>query len=295
MFSILEYLRFNTDIVLVLLCIVFLKRILFVMLEIENIVFPESLDEALTIVRDVAGSVVLGGCGYLRLGSRKIGTAVDLSRLELDTITESPTDVEIGAMVSLRDLETNKITAQLAGGVVARSVENIVGIQLRKCVTIGGSVAGRYPFSDPITALVALDAELLFHGHGRISLQEYLSGKGLRDILVKVIIPKRAWSASFASVRKSATDYAVLNCAVARSGDDFRVVVGSRPSRALRVESAERFLTEKGLTVETAVNAGQLAADNLPFGDNPRGSGEYRKKICPVLVKRALLEVLNAA
>lgn len=265
------------------------------MLEIENIVFPESLDEALATVREVTGSVVLGGCGYLRLGSRKIGTAIDLSRLEMDTITESVTGVEIGAMVSLRDLETNRITAQLAGGVIARSVENIVGIQLRKCVTIGGSVAGRYPFSDPITALMALDAELLFHGHGRISLQEYLSGKGLRDILVKIIIPKREWSASFTSVRKSATDYAVLNCAVSRSGEEYRVVVGSRPNRALRVESAEKFLTENSLTVETAGEAGQVAADNLQFGDNPRGSGEYRKKICPVLVKRALLEVLNAA
>jgi CO/xanthine dehydrogenase FAD-binding subunit len=265
------------------------------MLEIENIVFPESLDEALATVREVTGSVVLGGCGYLRLGSRKIGTAIDLSRLELDRITESATGIEIGAMVSLRDLETDKITAQLAGGVIACSVEKIVGIQLRKCVTIGGSVAGRYPFSDPITALMALDAELLFHGHGRISLQEYLGGKGLRDILVKIIIPKRDWSASFTSVRKSATDYAVLNCAVARSGEEYRVVVGSRPSRALRVESAEKYLAKNGLTVETAGEAGQCAADNLQFGDNPRGSGEYRKKICPVLVKRALLEVLNAA
>ena len=265
------------------------------MLEIENIIFPASLDEALNTVREVSGSVVLGGCGYLRLGSRKIGTAIDLSKLGLHEITETESCVEIGAMVSLRDLETNRIIAQLASGIIASSVENIVGIQLRKCVTIGGSVAGRYPFSDPITALMALDAELLFHGHGRISLQEYLSGKGLRDILVKIIIPTRKWSASFTSVRKSVTDYAILNCAVAKSEDDYRVVVGSRPSRAMRVTSAEKFLVEKGLTVETAIEAGRLAADNIQFGDNPRGSEEYRKKICPVLVKRALLEVLDAA
>lgn len=265
------------------------------MLEIENIVFPESLDEALTTLREIPGSVVLGGCGYLRLGSRNIGTAIDLSRLGLDTITESATNIEIGAMVSLRDLETNTITAAFAGGVIAKSVENIVGIQLRKCVTLGGSVAGRYPFSDPITALLALDTELVFQGHGRISLQEYLDGKGLRDILVKIIIPKKNWHAVFTSVRKSATDYAVLNCAVAKNGDEYRVVLGSRPSRAVRVTSAEKYLAGKGVTAEMAGDAGQIVADNVQFGDNPRGSGEYRKKICPVLVKRALLEVLNAA
>jgi len=265
------------------------------MLEIENIIFPETLDTALTTLREVAGSVVLGGCGYLRLGSRKIGTAIDLSRLGLDSITESAAGVDLGAMVSLRDLETNTITAGFAGGVIAKSVENIVGIQLRKCVTLGGSVAGRYPFSDPITALLALDTELVFQDHGRMSLQEYLGGKGLHDILVKIVIPKRDWKAAFTSVRKTATDYAVLNCAVACSGDDYRVVVGSRPSRALRVASAEKYLANYGLTAETAGEAGQCAADNVQFGDNPRGSGEYRKKICSVLVKRALLEVLNAA
>ena len=265
------------------------------MLEIENIVFPENLDEALTTLREVTGSVVLGGCGYLRLGSRKIGTAIDLSRLGLDTITESATAIEIGAMVSLRDLETNTITASFAGGVIAKSVGNIVGIQLRKCVTLGGSVAGRYPFSDPITALLALDTELIFQDHGKISLEEYLDGKGLRDILVKIIVPKKNLSAAFTCVRKSVTDYAVLNCAVAKSGEDYRVVIGSRPSRAVRVTSAEKYLSGNGLTVETAGEAGQCAADNVQLGDNPRGSGEYRKKICPVLVKRALLEVLNAA
>ena len=265
------------------------------MLEIENIIFPEDLDEALASVRDVKGSVVLGGCGYLRLGSRKIGTAIDLAGLGLDGIKETADAVEIGSMVSLRKLETDKTVASLAAGVLAKSVANIVGIQLRQCVTLGGSVAGRYPFSDPITALLALDAELVFHGHGRISLQKYLDGKARRDILVKIIIPKGEWLGAFTSVRKSATDYAVLNCAVAKCGEEYRVVVGSRPGRALRVATAEQFLTENELTIDTAAEAGRLVADNLQFGDNPRGSGEYRKKICPVLVRRALLEVLDAA
>jgi probable selenate reductase FAD-binding subunit len=265
------------------------------MLEIENIIFPESLGDALTTVKNDPGAVVLGGCGYLRLGSRKIATAVDLSKLGLDTITETGHSLEIGAMVSLRTLETDPYVNVFASGVLVRAVENIVGIQLRSCVTLGGSVAGRYPFSDPITALLALDAELVFQGAGRISLQDYLAGKGLRDILVKIILPKDERVAAFTSMRKSTTDYAVLNCAVARVGEDYRVIVGSRPSRAIRVEAAEKHLAANGLTRETAEQAGLLAAENLSFGDNPRGSGEYRRKICPVLVKRALIEVLDAA
>lgn len=264
------------------------------MLEIENILFPSSLDEALQTVQNVPGAVVLGGCGYLRLGSRKIGTAVDISKLGFDQITENSDGLEIGAMVSLRDLETNELTAGFASGALARSAENIVGIQLRKCVTLGGSVAGRYPFSDPIAALLALDAHLQFHGAGTVSLEEFLSGKGLRDILVSILLPSEPVIAAFTSVRKSATDYAVLNCAVAKSERGYRVVVGSRPSRAVRSTAAEAFLTDNGLSAASAKEAGRLAAEELQFGDNPRGSAEYRSRICPVLIERALLEVADA-
>ena len=265
------------------------------MLEIENIKFPSTAAEALTILQDVPGSVILGGCGYLRLGSRNIGTAIDLSKIGIDQIADTENEIQIGAMVSLRELETNPVTANFAGGVLARSVENIVGIQLRRCVTIGGSVAGRYPFSDPITALMALDTQLIFQGQGRVSLEDYLSGKGGRDILVNIILPKENVQAAFTSVRKSSTDYAVLNCAVSKNDQNYRVVVGSRPSRAVRVESAERYVMENGLTPETAAFAGKLAADAVQFGDNPRGSAAYRKKICPVLIQRALQEVIDAA
>jgi CO/xanthine dehydrogenase FAD-binding subunit len=265
------------------------------MLEIENIVFPSTTAEALTLLQDNPGSVVFGGCGYLRLGSRKITTAIDLSKIGIDQIIETEDEIQIGAMVSLRDLETNPVTADFAGGVLARSVENIVGIQLRKCVTLGGSVAGRYPFSDPITALMALDTQLIFQDQGRLLLEDYLAGKGSRDILTSIIIPKKGIRAAFCSVRKSATDYAVLNCAVARHDQNYRVVVGSRPSRALRVESAENYLNANGLSPETAVQAGKLAAVSLQFGDNPRGSATYRQKICPILIQRALQEVLDAA
>ncbi|BHH84699.1 FAD binding domain-containing protein [Desulforhopalus sp. 52FAK] len=265
------------------------------MLEIENIIFPSSLDEALATLREVSGSVVLGGCGYLRLGSRKIGTAIDLSKLGLDEITQTENGIEIGAMVSLRELEINPLITGYGRGLLARSVENIVGIQLRKCVTLGGSVAGRYPFSDPITALLALDAQLLFHGQGMVFLKDYLEAKGVRDILTKIILPKNSVLAAFTSVRKSATDYAVLNCAVAKDEEGYRIVVGSRPSRAVRVDSAEHYLAENGITTESAKEAGKIAVETIQFGDNPRGSAEYRKKICPVLIERALLEVADAA
>jgi len=263
------------------------------MLQIENYIEVANLDDAYHLLSVEPGAVVLGGCGYLKLAGRKIGHAIDLSALQLDQIEETAAGIEIGAMTSLRSVETAPVLTEFADGLLPESVKNIVGVQMRSCVTMGGSVAGRYPFSDPITALLALDADLLFHHHGTVSLRQYLTGKGIRDILVKIILPKECTGGSFQSIRKSSTDYAVVNVAVTKMESGFHLAVGSRPGRAVRVEEVEKFLDAEGLSGKSAVRAGEIAAQVIKFGDNPRGSSEYRKAVCPVLVKRALLSILS--
>lgn len=63
-------------------------------------------------------------------------------------------------MVTLRELETNKLLNELTYGAFSESVKHIVGVQFRNLATVGGSVFGRYGFSDIITLLVALNAEV---------------------------------------------------------------------------------------------------------------------------------------
>jgi len=265
------------------------------MLQIDNFVYASNLAEAHNTLLSTPGSVVLGGCGYLRLGNRKIGTAIDLSKLGLDCIVETDTTIEVGAMTSLRSIETDLLTGNLCNGVLKNSVKDIVGVQLRACVTVGGTVAGRYPFSDLITALLALEARLMFYKHGQILLEDYLESKPGKDILEKVIIPKDGRLAAFGSIRKTKTDYAVLNVAVSQKAEEYRIIVGSRPGRATNAEAAAEYLNKHGLDSGTAAEAGRMAASTLKFGTNPRGSAAYRKAICPVLIRRALAEVIHAA
>lgn len=265
------------------------------MLQIDHYYHAATLEDAYQFLTSVPGSVVLGGGGYIRLGTRAIAAAIDLSRLDLDYVREVAGTVELGAMTTLRTLETHPLLTGRHRGVLARAVENIVGVQLRNLVTIGGTVAGRYPFSDPLTALLALDARLYFHHRGEVTLADYLAGPAIRDILVKIVIGDSCRQAAFASIRRTRTDYAVLNAAVARTGENFRIVVGARPGKAALVPEAAAFLLKNGLDRESAREAGSIAAQHLQFGDNPRGSGAYRRRLCPVLVTRALLEVCDAA
>jgi len=259
------------------------------MMNIEEYVRVSSPDQALEILQNEKGSAVLGGCGYLRMGKRHITKAIDLNGLGLSYIKEKNGEIEIGAMTSLRDIESSEITQRHFNGALSECMRNIVGVQLRNSLTIGGTVAGRYPFSDILPVLIALGAYAVFTGAGRILIEDYMNGKHLNDVLEKIIIPNTNQRAAFKSVRNSMVDYAMLNCAVSLDNGEYRVVVGARPQKAVRAVECEAFLNGSELTEETAEKAGRIAADELSFGDNVRASAVYRKAVCVTLVKRALV------
>ena len=73
---------------------------------IANYLRPESLSEAYELNQKKANRV-LGGMMWLRLCSPRIQNAIDLSGLDLDYIRETEDAFEIGAMCSLRSLETH--------------------------------------------------------------------------------------------------------------------------------------------------------------------------------------------
>lgn len=75
----------------------------------EQYVRPASLQEALELNQKRSSTILGGGC-WLRLGKKRIGTLIDLSDLGLDRIEEQDGWVRIGAMVSLRQLETSRFS-----------------------------------------------------------------------------------------------------------------------------------------------------------------------------------------
>lgn len=60
-------------------------------------------------------------------------------------------------MTPLRELEINKRLNEYTHGAVRESLRHIVGVQFRNCATIGGSIWGRYGFSDVLTMFLAMD------------------------------------------------------------------------------------------------------------------------------------------
>lgn len=257
------------------------------MLTIKRYVRAQSLDEAYTLCQKKA-NVVLGGMLWLKAQNRTVDTAIDLCDLGLDTVEETPDAFRIGAMVTLRALEQHPGLAALTHGAMAHSVEHIVGVQFRNLATVGGSIYGRFGFSDPLTLFLALDAVVELHHGGAVPLADYVARPYERDILTHVVIPKQPGTVAYLSQRNISTDFPVLTCAVAVRADGVRCAVGARPMKA-RLYDGDAALLSEGITPESAAAFAESIAAAAEFGSNLRAGADYRRAICKVLVRRALL------
>ncbi|MCS5421833.1 MULTISPECIES: FAD binding domain-containing protein [Psychrilyobacter] len=256
------------------------------MFTIKQHLMAQSIEEGYETLVKNRNNVILGGTGFLKLGNKNINIGIDLSDLDLDYIREDENNIEIGPMTTFRSVETNKLLRENFDGIIAKSVEEIVGIQLRSVITAGATVASKYGFSDFITALLSLNTQVELYKGGIISLDEYLAEEKIpRDILVRIIIKKDGKRAAFKTMRNSKSDYAVLNCAVSDLDGEYRVAVGARPGRAVvKTISNEEVNNKIDEKIEAVVN-------EMKFGKNMRASGEYREMIAKVLIRRCLEEL----
>ena len=262
------------------------------MLTIGEYAMPASVAEAYARLTAERNAVIVGGGFFLRLASRKIGVALDLSRAGLDFIREADDFVEIGAMTNFSQLEKSAVLQKNFAGLIPATVANLPGTQMRNMVSVGGTVFGKYGFSELLTSLLALDCQVVLHHGGGISLADFLAAKGKTvDVLEKVVIKKRRLRASYQMFRNSAGGLPILSVAVARSGNDYRIAVGGRPGVATLASEAMSLLRASDAARETAEKAAETASAALDFGTDRRASAEYRRELCRVLVKRALMGV----
>lgn len=259
------------------------------MITIKNYVRPATLEEAYSLNQNRRNRVI-GGMLWLKMSNASVDTAIDLSALGLDTIEETDEAFSIGAMVTLRQLEQHPALNAYTRGTIEAAVKNIVGVQFRNMATIGGSIYSRFGFSDLLTLFLALDAQVeLFHA-GVISLEEYAAMKRDRDILVRIIVKKTPGSFAYRTMRNSRTDFPVIACAFSRLGDEYRLVVGARPSRAMVLRD-EQGLLSGGITEESAAAFAAYAAERIPTGSNSRAGADYRTHLIRVLTQRAILDL----
>ncbi|MBC5996884.1 FAD-binding protein [Romboutsia ilealis] len=261
------------------------------MFTVMDIVQPTTVEEAYSILTKRKNNQVIGGSAWLRMGSKRIGTAVELSQLNLDYIKEEEEYIEIGAMTTFRSLETSEVIESNFGSIIKDSVKDIIGVQFRNVVTVGGTIFSKFGFSDLIVALLALGTEVELVNAGRIKLCDFLNKEYEKDLLTKIYIKKNDVKATYKSLRNAQSDYALLNVSVSKYDNKLEIYVGARPQIATLAVKASEFLSNNELSDENIEKASQIVSEELAFGTNMRASKEYRTLMSKVLVKRALMEV----
>lgn len=245
---------------------------------------------------------------WLKMKNKTLGTAIDLCDLGLDRIDQDENEFRIGAYATLRQIETHEALNAYTHGAIAESVRHIVGVQFRNVATVGGSIWGRFGFSDVMTIFRALGAKVQLHKAGIMDLDEFAAlPRTTRDVLVSVIVPKNAKGVVYLSQRNQSTDFPVLTCAVANRSGRYVAVIGASPYMAEPVWDEDGILYgiadaktdgNAALTDNSENNAkidkfAEYVAEHIRFGSNIRAGAEYREIICRVLTRRAVTQSLD--
>lgn len=259
------------------------------MITIQKYVRAQSLEEAYQLNQSKRSRIV-GGMMWMRLGRGSVGTAIDLCDLGLDTVEETDEQFTLGVMVSLRQLELHTGLNAYTCGAVKNAVKDIVGVQFRNMATLGGSIWGRFGFSDVLTMFLAMDCYVELYKGGIVPLEEFAARKKDNDILVRLIVKKTPGKFVYTAMRNQRTDFPVLACALSQVNGTCRAVIGARPAKAMVIRDEEGLL-DGGITEDSARSFAEFVAGTAPTDSNIRASAAYRTHLIRVLTERAALEL----
>ena len=254
------------------------------MLTIKNYCLADSIQQAYELNQKKQNKI-LGGGVWLKCCHFPIQTAIDLSVLGLDKITETEEAFEIGCMVTLRQLETHEGLNAYTQGAVKEALRHIVGTQFRNCATVGGSLFGRFGFSDVLTLFLALDAKAELYPEGLVPMETFAAMQPDNSILTRIIVKKTPGNMAYLSARNTSTDFPLAACCVALREGTLTASIGARPAKAAAFSKAHVCLQD--LSDESFVDAfAKEAAASMTFGSNRRASARYRRHVTEVLTRR---------
>ncbi|MDO9628269.1 MAG: FAD binding domain-containing protein [Acholeplasmataceae bacterium] len=264
-------------------------------MDIKNYCKATTLEEAYQKLNEHSSNIIAGGGAWLKMSTSDHETMVDLSGLSLNLIEEKEHHIEIGSLVTLRDFEVNPSIQSLGKGYISEAAGLIMGVGFRNLASIGGSIIGKFPFSDIITPLLTLNIKLIFYPEGEMTLEEYLKSKGkLTKILTKIVIEKENGKGYFKKVGNTVLDFSILNIAIYKGIHGFRISLGSRPGVGTLAHEAMDYLNQLDAVKDSDIDfAVELVQKHVRFGSNEAADESYRRELAKVYVKRGLKEVLS--
>ena len=262
--------------------------------ETTEVLVPSSTDEAIEAFGDGSGVTVIGGgtivMPELAHGRLRPRRALLLARAGMSGARTHGTTTTVGAMTPLLELEA-------AAEPLAGAVRRVADYEIRGQATIGGNLCAppglEAPRGDLQAPLIALGAQVRSAGADRERTQpvdEFLAG-GPDGRLVLEVSWEEPQAGAHASVRRPhAHAYTILAVCAARTPEGVRVAIAGAGPRAVRARAVEEALAAG----DADAAAGRALEDVTPH-DDALASAWYREKMLPVLVRRALNDLKEAA
>lgn len=243
---------------------------------------PETLDEALRLLeRKEPVTVPLGGGSWLSQKKDPDFAVVDLQNLGLNKIDVEGQLLLLGATVTLQELFEFAGLATPGAGALRECIEREAASNLRRMATIAGTIVrcdGRSPLT---TALLALDARLVWApGNELQALGDFLPLResfGHERLMLGVRITSNP-QLQVEMVSRTPMDRPILCAAVATwpSGRTRVALGGHGPAPILAMDGPE------------AGGAMVAAQEAYRFSDDEWASAEYRMDVIGKLIQRMM-------
>lgn len=155
-------------------------------------------------------------------------------------------------MVTLRDIEMHEGLNTYTNNAIAN---------------VGGSIWGRFGFSDVFTVFLAMDSYVELYKGGIVPLRDFANMKKDNDILVRLIVKKTPCKITYQSMRNQRTDFPVIACAVSETDGVYRASIGARPSKAILICDEQKLLNGE-VTADKAKAFAAYVAEKAPTDSN---------------------------
>lgn len=276
----------------------------------RRFVRPATLTEALTVLRDNPDAVPVAGCTDwgvdVNIKSTRADLVIGLDRLpELRTFTEADDHVELGAALTLSEIE-QRLDGRIP--LLSKLFPQFASRLIRNGATIGGNLGTASPIGDTPPALLALDAELVLAGLDGtrvVPLADYFTGyrqtvRAPGELIQSVRIPlplagitafHKIAKRRFDDISSVAIGYAIdVQDGIVRTA---RIGLGGVAATPLRATAVEAALEGRPWTAETVGAAARVLQEEGTPMDDHRASSRYRRAMLGTSLRKIHTETAS--
>ena len=278
---------------------------------------PKTVGEALSFLEKhgAEAKVIAGGTDVMVdiKFKEEPGALVNIKKLPgLSGIKENGASLRIGALTTIRDLETSALVRDKLP-VLWEASHQFASLQVRNTATIGGNICRASPSGETLAPLLVLEAAgkcAFSDGEKTQPFTSFFQGPGksvlgAKGLLTEIEVPYPAAGSKSVYLKhavRGAMDIAMVGVAVLITPDagktniqDARIALGAVAPTPVRAPKTEALLRGKPLTAALLKEAAAMAAsESSPITDQ-RSSGEYRRWIVEALTRRGLEQTWKAA